>query len=118
MRGFPRARFGAGGGSASKPGTVRTKSCIHAGLPRGGVNRQIVEHGGNGFRPTPPEAGGVALRNLCQDPALRARMGTAGRREVEDRYCLLATASRLVEILRGGSLTRGKGLNPGWPSMV
>lgn len=68
-----------------------------------GVNRQIVEHGVNGFLADTPEAWATALRTLCQDPALRARMGAAGRRKVEQQYCLQVTAPRLVQILRGAA---------------
>ena len=57
-----------------------------------GVNRQIVEHGVNGFLADTPEAWATALRTLCHDPALRARMGAAGRRKVEQQYCLHVTA--------------------------
>ncbi len=65
-----------------------------------GVNRQIVEHGVNGFLAETPEQWATALRTLCADPALRARMGAAGRRKVEQHYSLQVTAPRLVQILR------------------
>jgi glycosyltransferase involved in cell wall biosynthesis len=65
-----------------------------------GVNRQIVEHGINGFLAESPEQWATALRLLCAAPALRARMGATGRRKVEQHYSLQVTAPKLVEILR------------------
>ncbi len=46
--------------------------------------------------------GATALRTLCQDPALRARMGAAGRVTIEQEYSLAVTAPRLVGIWRDG----------------
>jgi hypothetical protein len=56
--------------------------------------------GVNGFLAETPEQWATALRTLCADPALRARMGAAGRRKVEQHYSLQVTAPRLVQILR------------------
>jgi glycosyltransferase involved in cell wall biosynthesis len=64
-----------------------------------GVNRQIVEHGVNGFLAETLEDWKIDLRTLCANPALRARMGAAGRRKVEQHYSLQATAPRLSRIL-------------------
>lgn len=68
-----------------------------------GVNHQIVEHGVNGFLAETPEQWEEALRTLAGDPALRARMGQAGRRKVEQQFCLQVTAPKLVELLKGAA---------------
>ena len=65
-----------------------------------GVNQQIVEHGVNGFLAQTPQEWVTALDTLRNDPALRARMGAAGRRKVETTYCLQVTAPQYVSGLR------------------
>jgi glycosyltransferase involved in cell wall biosynthesis len=64
-----------------------------------GVNRQIVEHGVNGFLAETPAQWEEALRMLLGDAALRQRMGQAGRRLVEEKYCLQVTGPRLADSL-------------------
>ena len=41
-----------------------------------------------------------ALEILRNDPELRKKMGAAGRRKVEEQYCLQVTAPRYVELLK------------------
>jgi glycosyltransferase involved in cell wall biosynthesis len=53
-----------------------------------GANRDIVEHGVNGFLATTPAEWLAALRELEGNPALRKSMGEAGRRKVEAQYSL------------------------------
>ncbi|MEC5214268.1 glycosyltransferase involved in cell wall biosynthesis [Polaromonas sp. CG_9.5] len=65
-----------------------------------GVNRQIVEHGVNGFLAETPEDWEKALRTLLTDADLRQRMGQAGRKKVEQHYCIQATGPRLAALLR------------------
>lgn len=65
-----------------------------------GVNRQIVEHGVNGFLAETPEQWEQALQTLLADADLRQRMGQAGRKKVEQRYCIQATGPRLAALLR------------------
>ena len=48
-----------------------------------GVNRQIVEHGVNGFLAETPAQWAEALQTLLADPALRERMGQAGGRKLK-----------------------------------
>ena len=72
-----------------------------------GVNRQIVEHGVNGFLAETPAQWEEALRTLLGDAALRQRMGQAGRRQVEEKYCLQVTGPRLAELLVSASGTIG-----------
>ena len=71
-----------------------------------GASRQIVEHGTNGFLASTAAEWVAALRAL-QDPALRRRMGAAGRAKVEQAYCVQVTAPRLASLLR--SVTRKTG---------
>lgn len=64
-----------------------------------GVNTDIVRDGVNGFLATDEDGWVAALSRLAADPGLRADMGAAGRRAVEEHYCLQATAPRLVAAL-------------------
>jgi glycosyltransferase involved in cell wall biosynthesis len=65
-----------------------------------GVNTSIVEHGVNGFLVSSDAEWKDALRRLVDDPALRERMGVAGRARVEASYSLQVTAPRLEALLR------------------
>lgn len=64
-----------------------------------GVNRQIVEHGVNGFLAETPEQWEQALQTLLADADLRQRMGQAGRQKVEREYCLKVTGPKMVALL-------------------
>ena len=61
-----------------------------------GVNRDIIDEGVSGFNAVTPGEWAEKLRRLIDDPGLRARMGTAGRRTIEERYSLAANAPALV----------------------
>jgi len=65
-----------------------------------GVNVNIVHHGENGFLATDEAAWRDALERLIASPALRQRMGAAGRARVEAEYSLEAQVPRLADILR------------------
>ena len=69
-----------------------------------GANTEIVEHGVNGFLAESAEEWLEALTVLRDDPDLRKKMGTEGRRIVERKYCLQVTAPLLVSLLM--SVTR------------
>ena len=69
-----------------------------------GVNRQIVENGVNGFLVSTMDEWLHALRTLRDDPALRERMGRAGRNKVEMQYCIQVTVPRLVQLLRNAAI--------------
>lgn len=62
-------------------------------LDNGGT-REVVEHGRTGLLSAPGDQGGLAanLALLAREPALRARMGEAGRRRLEERF----TAGRMA----------------------
>ena len=64
-----------------------------------GVNRQIVEHGVNGFLAETPEQWEQALQTLLADAGLRQRMGQAGRQKVEQQYCIQVTGPTLSHLL-------------------
>lgn len=61
-----------------------------------GVNCDIIQHGENGFLPPSPDAWQTVLQALSDNPALRTRIGQAGRRTAESRYSLSSIAQLLV----------------------
>ena len=64
-----------------------------------GVNPQIVHDGVNGFLADGPAAWLSRLEQLLGDAALRASMGTAGRRRVEAEFSVQQVAPRLGRLL-------------------
>jgi glycosyltransferase involved in cell wall biosynthesis len=71
-----------------------------------GANRQIVEHGVNGFLASSAHQWAQALTDLVRDAGLRTRMGAEGRRRVEEVYSTQVVAPRLARLLlqaAGGS---------------
>ncbi len=66
-----------------------------------GVNKQIVEHGGNGYLVKGLHEWEKAIRRLLGDKKLRRRMGLKGRERVEAWYSLEVQAPRLEELMRG-----------------
>jgi hypothetical protein len=65
-----------------------------------GVNRQIVRHEETGFLAESPAEWRAALMALKRSAELRRRMGAAGRRLVEECYCIQVTGPQIAEILR------------------
>lgn len=64
-----------------------------------GVNHQMVEHGINGFLVENSAEWVNAIKTFRSSQELRERMGKAGRRKVENEYCLQVTESRLLSFL-------------------
>lgn len=64
-----------------------------------GANRDIVEHGVNGFLAETEAEWREALRHLASDAQLRKRFGEAGRAKVERHYALQVTAPKVVALL-------------------
>ena len=64
-----------------------------------GINAEIVEDGMTGFLPEDEDAWVTALDDLIGQPALRARMGKAGRERVESRYSLAHSSQKLIGLL-------------------
>ena len=65
-----------------------------------GVNKDIVEHGVNGFLAETDEEWRSAIKTLLLDADLRRRMGTAGRKKVEESYSLQVWGPRVAQMLR------------------
>lgn len=65
-----------------------------------GVNSEIVEQGVNGFLAETDEDWITALCALRDSADLRARMGAAGRKKVEEQFCVQVTAPHVYRILR------------------
>jgi glycosyltransferase involved in cell wall biosynthesis len=65
---------------------------------------ELVEDGRSGLLVPPGDATGLAgaLRRLAEDPALAARLGRAGRAQVEAAFDVHRSARRLVELFGGG----------------
>ena len=64
-----------------------------------GANRDVVEHGVNGFLADTSEEWADALRKLA-DPELRRRMGEAARATVAERYSTAVVGPQLAAILQ------------------
>lgn len=71
-----------------------------------GANREIVEDGVNGFHAITAEEWMSALKALHGNAELRETMGRAGRRKVEERYCLAVVAPKLEAVIRAVSSGR------------
>lgn len=64
-----------------------------------GVNRQIVEHGVDGFLAETPRQWEEAMQTLLANADLRQRMGESGRQKVEEQYCIQVTGPTLSRLL-------------------
>jgi glycosyltransferase involved in cell wall biosynthesis len=62
-----------------------------------GVNREIVEDGRNGLLVTDPSGWEAAITRLAE-PTMRATIGAAARRTVEERYSSGIAAERLLRL--------------------
>jgi len=65
-----------------------------------GVNGDIIVNGENGFLASTEQDWYERLDALCRQPQLRARMGQAGRRTVEEQYSLAVWGPRLADVYR------------------
>ncbi len=65
-----------------------------------GMNCAVVQDGINGYLAKTAEDWAFALKKLKDDPALRQRMGAAGRAIVEARYTLAGNAERIIDTLK------------------
>lgn len=68
-----------------------------------GVHKQMVIHGETGFLASTPAEWQEAITTLAKNPVLRAEMGAAGRRLVEDEYGVVSWGPRLARILKAVS---------------
>lgn len=71
-----------------------------------GMNCDVVTPGVNGFLARTQAEWLDALRRLAEDPALRQKMGAAGRRLVEQHYSLELLKPRLATILQRAAQAR------------
>jgi glycosyltransferase involved in cell wall biosynthesis len=71
-----------------------------------GVHCEMVRPGETGFLANTPDEWVGAVRTLAADPDLRRRLGSAGRRLVEQRYSLEAGATLWLNLIDG--LTAGR----------
>lgn len=65
-----------------------------------GANKQIVQHGVNGYLAYDLDEWEHALNRLLRSRELRIRMGDTGRKDVERRYTLQVQAPRLEKFMR------------------
>jgi glycosyltransferase involved in cell wall biosynthesis len=65
-----------------------------------GVNKEIVEHGVNGFLARDTEEWIQYLETLKENSDLCHKMGTAGRKKVESEFSLHKMAPRLVDLMK------------------
>ena len=65
-----------------------------------GVNRDIVEHGVNGFWAHTPEEWTSHLKRLMEEEALRKEMGSKGRKKVDAGYSYEVNAPKILQVLR------------------
>ncbi len=73
-----------------------------------GMQADLVVHGETGFLATSADQWRDALRLLAGNPALRRRLGHAGRRLVEDRYGIDRAATQWLHLLEGLSPAKTK----------
>ncbi len=64
-----------------------------------GANSTIIDNGRSGFLVDTTEEWVSVLSHLLVAPTLREQMGVAGRKIVEDRFCVQRTGPKLVELL-------------------
>jgi glycosyltransferase involved in cell wall biosynthesis len=65
-----------------------------------GVNCEIVRPGENGYLAGNTQEWVDSMSSLLCDAGLRKRMGTVGRKLVEDQYCIQQVATRMAGLLR------------------
>ena len=65
-----------------------------------GTNYRIMENGVHGFLAKTNEDWLQALINLIDDIELRKRMGTAGRKRVEERFSLQANFPKYLQVFK------------------
>lgn len=94
--------------------------CMACGVPvvaaAVGVNREIIEDGVNSFLASTPAEWVAKLGRLLTDSGLRARMATAGRATIEQRYSLKVTAPQIAAVLAAALHRPAAPPRPGGPA--
>lgn len=67
-----------------------------------GVNKEIVEHGVNGFLAAGEQEWLTVIQQLANDNALRNSMGKAGRKRCVDNFSLQSTFQKMISSLENG----------------
>jgi glycosyltransferase involved in cell wall biosynthesis len=65
-----------------------------------GVHREIIRHGENGLLAESDTEWRESLNTLLHQPALREKLGCAGRRTVEQHYDIPVAAQKMVVVLK------------------
>lgn len=65
-----------------------------------GINNKIIIDGVNGFKANTINEWKYAFQKLYQEYDLRLKMGQAGRKLVEQNYCIQVTAPKLIKIIK------------------
>jgi glycosyltransferase involved in cell wall biosynthesis len=65
-----------------------------------GANREVIQHGKNGFLAATPEEWIARVVELASDHTLRRRLGAEGRLTVEERYSMNGCANMFAEVVR------------------
>lgn len=73
---------------------------------RTSVNETIIEHGVDGLLASTEHEWIECILALIDDPELRARLGSAGRRTVEERYSVAVTEPTYLSVLERASSHR------------
>jgi glycosyltransferase involved in cell wall biosynthesis len=71
-----------------------------------GANCEVIRHGENGLLATTSEEWLNQLGSLIDDPALRRRLGEAGRETVEQKYSMRSCAELFAQVIRRAVQTR------------
>jgi glycosyltransferase involved in cell wall biosynthesis len=72
-----------------------------------GVQTQMVQHGVTGFVAETAQEWADAIARLAGDPALRRRLGQAGRNLLEKEYSVAAGAARWQHVLNQLAIVNG-----------
>jgi len=72
-----------------------------------GMNRRMVVHGRTGLLASTPQQWSEAIVRLAADPALRDRLGRAGRRLVERRYSVSVWGPKFADVVASAAVATG-----------
>lgn len=81
-----------------------------------GMNRQMVLDGRTGLLASTPRQWAEAITRLAADPELRRRMGSAGRRLVQQRYSVAGWGPKFAKVVH--AVASGRGPRGSWESVA